>query len=45
VQVDYALVKNVKKPPGAKPGMVTYDKFKTLIVNPDEALVEALNKN
>ncbi len=45
VQVDYTLVKNVKKPPGAKPGMVTYDKFKTLVVNPDEAIVKALDKN
>ncbi|MCX7748129.1 MAG: NFACT family protein [Clostridia bacterium] len=42
VPVDYTLVKNVKKPPGSKPGMVTYDHFKTLIVTPDEALVNRL---
>jgi predicted ribosome quality control (RQC) complex YloA/Tae2 family protein len=34
VPVDYTPVRNVKKPPGAKPGMVIYDKFKTLLVGP-----------
>lgn len=42
VPVDYTEVKNVKKPPGAKPGMVIYEHFKTIIVTPDEALVEKL---
>ena len=32
VSVDYTLVKNVKKIPGAKPGMVTYTNYKTIIV-------------
>lgn len=32
VPVDYTQVKNVKKPQGAKPGMVIYDKFKTIYV-------------
>ncbi|GHV46773.1 fibronectin-binding protein A [Clostridia bacterium] len=32
ISVDYCPVKYVKKPPGAKPGMVTYDKFKTIVV-------------
>ncbi len=45
VQVDYTLVKNVKKLPGAKPGMVTYDKFKTIVVTPDETIVKSLDKN
>lgn len=34
VPVDYTLVKHVKKPSGAKPGMVIYDNFKTAFVNP-----------
>ncbi len=35
VPVDYTLVKNVKKPNGAKPGMVIYDFYNTLYVNPE----------
>lgn len=42
VPVDYTSVKNVKKPPGAKPGMVIYENFKTAFVVPDRALVESL---
>lgn len=34
VPVDYTLAKFVKKPPGAKPGMVIYDKFNTVFVSP-----------
>jgi predicted ribosome quality control (RQC) complex YloA/Tae2 family protein len=34
VPVDYTLVKHVKKPSGAKPGMVIYTGQKTLFVNP-----------
>lgn len=36
VDVDYTFVKNVKKIPGAKPGMVIYENYKTLYVEPDE---------
>ncbi len=43
VPVDYTCVKNVKKPPGSKPGMVTYFNFKTIIVTPDENTVKKLN--
>ncbi len=32
--VDYCPVKNVRKPPGAKPGMVIYDTYRTLNVTP-----------
>jgi predicted ribosome quality control (RQC) complex YloA/Tae2 family protein len=32
--VDYTVVKNVKKPNGAKPGMVIYDSYNTIYVNP-----------
>jgi predicted ribosome quality control (RQC) complex YloA/Tae2 family protein len=42
VPVDYTYVKNVKKPPGSKPGMVTYTNFKTIIVTPDEKKVNKL---
>lgn len=34
VPVDYTEIKNVKKPSGAKPGMVIYYTNKTLFVNP-----------
>lgn len=34
VPVDYTLVKNVKKPSGAKPGMVIYSTNKTLYIDP-----------
>ncbi|MCC8192873.1 MAG: NFACT family protein [Ruminococcus sp.] len=42
VGVDYTLVKNVKKPNGAKPGMVIFTDNKTLFVSPDEELIEEL---
>ena len=34
VPVDYTQVKNVKKPNGAKPGMVIYDSYNTVYVTP-----------
>lgn len=34
VPVDYTTVKNVKKPNGAKPGMVIYDRYNTVYVTP-----------
>lgn len=42
VPVDYTLVKFVKKPAGARPGMVIYTDYKTIYVKPDEDLVESL---
>ena len=45
VPVDYALVKYVKKPAGAKPGMVIYDKYNTAYVTPDPLLPERLRAN
>ena len=45
VPVDYTRVKNVKKPAGAKPGMVIYDHYTTAVVTPDEALVEKLKED
>lgn len=35
VPVDYTQVKNVKKPNGAKPGMVIYDNYNTVYVHPE----------
>ena len=42
VPVDYTLVKHVKKPSGARPGMVIYHTCRTVYVTPEEALVERL---
>lgn len=39
VPVDYTEIKNVKKPSGAKPGMVIYTTNKTLYVNPEEEML------
>lgn len=44
VPVDCTAVKNVKKPAGARPGMVTYTNFRTLYVTPEEAEVRRLGK-
>ncbi|HEY5536628.1 MAG TPA: NFACT RNA binding domain-containing protein [Ignavibacteria bacterium] len=40
VPVDYTQVKNVKKPTGAKPGMVIYSTNKTIYVTPVESTLE-----
>ena len=42
VAVDYTLIKNVKKPSGAKPGKVIYNTYNTMYVTPDKSLVEKL---
>ena len=44
VPVDYTLIKYVKKPAGAKPGMVIFTNNRTLYVRPDEMLVEKLKQ-
>lgn len=44
VPVDYTPVKNVKKPSGAKPGMVIYENFKTINVTPEEEKVLKIKK-
>jgi predicted ribosome quality control (RQC) complex YloA/Tae2 family protein len=44
VPVDYTRVKNVKKPSGARPGMVIYENFRTAYVTPDEDMVKRLSK-
>ena len=44
IPVDVTPVKQVKKPPNAKPGMVIYHTYRTVIVNPyPQIVVDALN--
>jgi predicted ribosome quality control (RQC) complex YloA/Tae2 family protein len=40
--VDYAPARYVKKPAGAKPGMVIYTDNRTAYVTPDTALADRL---
>jgi len=42
VPVDFTRVKYVKKPTGAKPGMVTYTDYETVIAEANETLAEQL---
>ena len=42
VPVDVTQVRNLRKPNGAKPGMVVYDHYQTVIVTPDAALPDTL---
>ena len=42
VAIDYTLVKNVKKPAGAKPGKVIYNTYNTIYVTPQKDLIEKL---
>ena len=42
VPVDFTKVKFVKKPNGAKPGMVIFTNQQTLYVKPDKTLSESL---
>lgn len=44
VAVDYTQVRNVKKPNGARPGMVVYDPYQTAYVTPSEELVKRLEE-
>lgn len=42
VPVDYTTKKNVKKPKGAKPGMVIYDNHQTAYITPNEEMINSL---
>jgi predicted ribosome quality control (RQC) complex YloA/Tae2 family protein len=42
VPVDYTEVKNVKKPSGAKPGMVIYSTNKTMYITPSESTLKRI---
>ena len=44
VPVDYTMVRFVRKPSGALPGMVIYTDYKTILAQADEALVLMLKK-
>ncbi|URZ06845.1 Rqc2 family fibronectin-binding protein [Clostridium felsineum] len=44
VAVDYTEVKNVRKPSGAKPGMVIYYTNKTIYTNPTEPIIRKEGK-
>ena len=43
VPVDYTPVKYVKKPAGARPGMVVYTTYRTAYVDPDGELAKRLD--
>ncbi|SCG83518.1 fibronectin-binding protein [Proteiniborus sp. DW1] len=45
VPVDYTERKNVKKPNGAKPGMVIYDYYNTVYVTPEKTLINNFVKS
>ena len=42
VPVDVTPVRYLRKPNGAKPGMVVYDRYRTVLVTPDPTLAERL---
>ncbi len=42
IEVDYTHVRNLKKPPNAKPGMVIYHKNWSAYVTPDEKKIDAM---
>ena len=44
VQVDYTMVRNVRKPSGALPGKVVYTDHKTMLAESDGALAERLKR-
>jgi predicted ribosome quality control (RQC) complex YloA/Tae2 family protein len=45
IPVDFTRVKHVKKPAGAKPGMVIYQSYETTYVTPEEGLIQTLEAN
>ena len=44
VPVDYTQVRYVRKPAGARPGMVIYTNYRTLYVTPERSAVENLQR-
>lgn len=44
VPVDYTMVRFVRKPSGAMPGMVLYTDYKTILAQSDETLAQRLKK-
>jgi len=45
VPIDYTVKKNVKKPSGAKPGMVIYESNKTAYITPSEDYINKIKCN
>jgi len=45
VPVDYTQKKNVKKPSGAKPGKVIYERYKTIYITPNEEMINNMKKS
>ncbi|MBG9733954.1 NFACT family protein [Paenibacillus alvei] len=43
VPVDYTLIRHVRKPNGAKPGFVIYERQKTLFITPDAKRIESMS--
>ncbi len=44
VAVDYTQVRYVRKPSGARPGMVIYTNYRTIYVTPEKTLVDGIRK-
>jgi len=44
VEVDYTNIRNVKKPSGAKPGMVNYVNYHTVVVTPKQPDLSSIEK-
>jgi len=44
VEVDYTLVKNIKKPAGSAPGFVIYGSNYSAVVTPDAELAQRLKE-
>ncbi|MFW6280594.1 MAG: Rqc2 family fibronectin-binding protein [Halanaerobium sp.] len=42
VPIDYTEVENVNKPKGARPGLVYYENYQTIYIDPDPKLIERL---
>ncbi len=43
VPVDYTEIENVNKPKGARPGLVYYEKYKTIYIDPKKELLKKLS--
>jgi predicted ribosome quality control (RQC) complex YloA/Tae2 family protein len=44
VPIDYTEVENVNKPKGARPGLVYYENYQTIYIDPDPKLIESLTE-
>lgn len=44
VPVDWTYKKHVRKPSGAKPGMVIYENYQTIYITPEEKIIEKIKR-